>query len=294
MSERGVFAVDRGVFDHPKFKDEKRPKSKLEAWLWLLANAAWKTHRRRVSGKDFDLKRGQLVASTRFLAAKWQWSEPRVRRFLTVLKTDADSDAEIDTHTDAGVTVITIRKYTEYQRISLPRDADKDAAREGHTDAQSTQQRRKGEDKEDRESSVAKATGAARQSDVVDLRKQVFDIALPALLAQAHDERQARPIIGRWRKLTGNDDAALLVALQGAARAKPADLVEWMAKALSAKPPPLVRKNGTGWVVMHGSAEYQAWRDKAFKENSAERYKFPDKPGHEAHVPARWPSQVRQ
>jgi hypothetical protein len=71
-----------------------------------------------------ELKRGQVAASLRFMADKWQWREPRVRRFLKRLKTDA----MIDAATDAGITVITICNYDKYQKVSLPRDAQIDAA----------------------------------------------------------------------------------------------------------------------------------------------------------------------
>lgn len=151
MSERGVFAVDRGIFEHPKFKEAKQPLSKLEAWMWLLSSAAWKPHTRRVSGRSFELKRGQLVASTRYMAERWRWSEAKVRRFLDLLKTDADTDAEIDAVADAGVTVITIRKYDQYQRVSLPRDADTDADIGAKPDAVATQERRNKEDIQDKE-----------------------------------------------------------------------------------------------------------------------------------------------
>jgi hypothetical protein len=110
VSERGVFAVDRGVFNHPKFQSSE-PLTKLEAWLWLVSAAAWKPIRRRIAGRAVELRRGQLVASTRFMADRWRWKEPKVRRFLRLLKSDAHDDAQIDTQTDAGITVITIRKY---------------------------------------------------------------------------------------------------------------------------------------------------------------------------------------
>jgi hypothetical protein len=74
VSERGVFAVDRGVFDHPKFA-ERRPLTKLEAWLWLISSASWKPMVRRLSGRAVELQRGQLAASTRFLADRWHWTE---------------------------------------------------------------------------------------------------------------------------------------------------------------------------------------------------------------------------
>lgn len=48
MSERGVFAVDRGVWDHPMFADE--PFTEREAWLWMVSAAAWMSKRVRVAG----------------------------------------------------------------------------------------------------------------------------------------------------------------------------------------------------------------------------------------------------
>lgn len=132
MSERGVFALDRGVWDHPSFDDE--PLTQREAWFWLIGEASYKERVRRIGTVTVELQRGQVAASLRFLAAKWQWSEPRVRRFLNRLKTDA----MIDATADAGITVITICNYNKYQRVSLPSDAEPDA----ETDAAATQQRR--------------------------------------------------------------------------------------------------------------------------------------------------------
>lgn len=136
MSERGVFAIDRGWFDHPSFPRE--PFTHREAWAWLISEAAFKPVTRRVGSVTVSLERGQLAHSLRFMADKWQWSEPKVRRFLTRLKTDAMALVS----SDAGVTVVTVCNYSKYQRVSLPRDAASDA----QTDAAATQQRRKEED----------------------------------------------------------------------------------------------------------------------------------------------------
>jgi hypothetical protein len=191
MSERGVFAVDRGVFDHDKLKDEKAPLSKVEAWLWLLAAAAWRNHRRRVSGRNFDLKRGQLVASTRYMAERWRWNEARVRRFLQLLKTDAGGDAMIDAVSDAGVTVITIRKYDIYQRVSLPSDAPSDAVVTPPSDAVATQKRRNEEDREYRERDVG-GGGSAPSVETLSrgkslISKEAFDVSTQVLIAMGLD-----------------------------------------------------------------------------------------------------------
>lgn len=151
MSERGVFALDRGWFDHPSFARE--PFTEREAWAWLIAEAAFKERTKRIGSVVVKLDRGQVAASLRFMADKWDWSEPKVRRFLKRLKTDAMLTGE----TTQGITVLTICNYAKYQRVSLPRDAANDA----QTDAGATQERRKVEDtKSTEEDSEANASGA--------------------------------------------------------------------------------------------------------------------------------------
>lgn len=173
MSERGVFAVDRGIWDHDVLAD-RAPFSKREAWLWLISEAAWRPHRRRLAGHVIELVRGQLTHSLRFIGSKWHWSEARVRRFLDALS----SEGMIVVTTDAGVTVITICKYDDYQRVSLPSDAALDTRLQDDTtherrssDAAPTHERRKVEDKEYKEKNAA---NAAPQFPALDPEVEYF------------------------------------------------------------------------------------------------------------------------
>lgn len=109
MSERGVFAVDRGIFDHPIFAPE--PFTEREAWLWMLSAAAWTSKRVRIGKAMLGLKRGQLAFATRFLATKWKWAHSKVVRFLKKLKTDT----MIETLAKREATLITICNYDIYQ-----------------------------------------------------------------------------------------------------------------------------------------------------------------------------------
>jgi hypothetical protein len=172
VSERGYFVVDRGIWDHDVLADAK-PFSRREAWLWLVSEAAWKPHKRRIIGRSIELARGQYAGSLRFIASKWRWDNSRVRRFLDVLI----SAEMIDANTDAGVTVITICKYDEYQRISLPSDA----TRESDDDARTTQERRKVEDREDKESlsSLRSERAPARRPTRSRARAQLPDCWQP-------------------------------------------------------------------------------------------------------------------
>lgn len=114
MSERGVIAIDRGVFDHECFAPE--PFTEREAWMWLIAEAAWKVRTRRVGHFVVELKRGQLAASVRFMADKWQWHYSRVVRYLDKLR----KHAMIETEAKQGLTTITVINYDAYQKVSLP------------------------------------------------------------------------------------------------------------------------------------------------------------------------------
>ncbi len=119
MSGRGVFAVDRGIFTDDRFADE--PLTEREAFLWLVAEAAWKARRVRSGAAAVELSRGQLCHSVRFMAEAWRWSKSRVDRFLSKLER-WDTIVRIG---GTAVSVITVCGYDEIQRVALPeRDSD--------------------------------------------------------------------------------------------------------------------------------------------------------------------------
>jgi hypothetical protein len=172
MSERGVFAVDRGVFDHPMFAPE--PFTEREAWLWMVGAAAWKPGRVRVGRHPVDLLRGQLAFATRFMATRWRWSEARVRRFLKRLQ----SDAMVSIQTTRETTHITICNYDKYsfgRRTDVPEiDAPNVTT--------ATHPRRKEEEgkelkKEEEKKTVFRAVVPTRPSDETDF--QEFKKAYP-------------------------------------------------------------------------------------------------------------------
>lgn len=128
----GFYQMYRGWMENPVFAGESF--SRAQAWCWLIEYAVWKERKIDVRGRTVTLERGQLCYSTRYLATAWGWSEAKVRRFTTRLKTDAMIDAE----SDAGQTLITICNYDKYQATPDTSDAPSDALR----DAEATQERR--------------------------------------------------------------------------------------------------------------------------------------------------------
>jgi hypothetical protein len=105
----GWLAVHRQWFAHPVFRDE--PFTEREAWLWLMAQAAWCPRQRRIGNYVVNLSAGQTAVSIRFLAVAWQWEQTKVVRFLKRLKTAT----LIRTETATGITTITICRYKELQ-----------------------------------------------------------------------------------------------------------------------------------------------------------------------------------
>ncbi|MCK1445408.1 hypothetical protein IVB43_23775 [Bradyrhizobium sp. 48] len=225
MSERGVFAFDRGIWDHPSFANE--PLTEREAWAWLIGEASFKARTKRIGSVVLELKRGQVAASLRFMADKWQWSEPRVRRFLKRLKTDA----MIDASTDAGITVITICNYDKYQKVSLPRDAAIDAP----SDAAATQQRRKVESTESTEGSseLRSAPPPAIAPVYTDSRHELWGEGVPILVSMGVAEKQSRTMIGTWLKATKDDAQAVLGAIQRARDNRIHNPIPWITKGLT-------------------------------------------------------------
>lgn len=142
-----MFAVHRGVFDHPIFAPE--PFTEREAWLWMLSAAAWADKRVRVGRAVVDLKRGQLAFALRFLAVKFQWTDSKVRRFLKRL----ESDAMVAVSATREATQVTICNYDKY---AFGRRSD-DAQTDAQVDEPPTHQRRKEEEpKKDNNQEVSK------------------------------------------------------------------------------------------------------------------------------------------
>lgn len=79
--------------------------------MWLVMEASWKDRTKRIGSVVVDLKRGQLAASIRFMADAWGWEKSTVDRFLKRL----EKRDMIGTDSGTGVSIVTIRKYNDYQ-----------------------------------------------------------------------------------------------------------------------------------------------------------------------------------
>lgn len=109
MAESGYIRLHRAIWDHPVFRKEAF--TEQQAFEWLISFAAWKPRQQRLGDHLIKLERGQVVGALRFLAENWRWSKSKVERFLERLKTEQ----MIETHTETGITIITVCNYDEYQ-----------------------------------------------------------------------------------------------------------------------------------------------------------------------------------
>lgn len=100
--------------EHPML--DKGPYDRRSAWLWLIANAAWRDKRINHKGRPILLKRGQVLAGRKYLAETWGWGEQMVRSFLLMLQ----HEHMVETNQSNGhfANVITICNYEKYQSVS--------------------------------------------------------------------------------------------------------------------------------------------------------------------------------
>lgn len=155
---KNFLPLSRRVFLHPFWK-EKRVFSRAEAWIDLIRTANWQAGEVLVRGKLIPPNRGELVASLRFLAERWQWSPMKVSRFIRRLETETMTQGV----TRHGESILTVTNYAAYNRASgnnetplVPetrqqRDGDETVTRQrrdrGETEAR---QNKEGEDRKDR------------------------------------------------------------------------------------------------------------------------------------------------
>lgn len=125
------FAVSRTVFEHHIVgaaqavnpADENRGAySKMEAWLDLIAMAAYEPTKVMNKGREQTLEPGQLMGGVGFLADRWNWSTETVRWFLrqlqfTLMITRFCATQKASRNTNQ-VQVLTISNYRNYQLLT--------------------------------------------------------------------------------------------------------------------------------------------------------------------------------
>jgi hypothetical protein len=194
----GYFRLSRKMFDGgDDFWTEKRVYSRAEAWIDLLAMASWRPRVQSIKGVLIPLGRGQLLASLRFLGARWQWSKGKVERFLETLETRGRVERKPDHAAGHLGPVLTISNYDAYQG-SQAEDGTADGTVTGHrrdSDGTVTGQRERSKEgersKEQKERTLfpAAAVGDGPRSKDEPLPLLPSDLAAIPGMPEAWEER---------------------------------------------------------------------------------------------------------
>jgi hypothetical protein len=151
----GFVPIERELF-HTPFWLLERVYSEFEALIDLKREARYseKPKFHKVNGNFVEVKRGQIMASVRFLSSRWGWSNTKVTGFLSSL--EKMGFATVDKR--QGVTVITILSTASYEtciykpttgsdRQRLPSDTSRQGS-DGQRQAATKQEERKEEGEE--------------------------------------------------------------------------------------------------------------------------------------------------
>ena len=109
MTNNGYIKIYKKIFKSPIFRPQIM--SEREAFIWMIANAAFVKNKGRFGNFLIELERGQLVGGSDYLSDIFMWNPSRVRRYIKRLQ----KDEMIDVQTDEGITIISIRNYNDYQ-----------------------------------------------------------------------------------------------------------------------------------------------------------------------------------
>lgn len=148
----GYVRIHRALRGHPAFRND----AEAMAFAWLVMGAAWQLTRVRYKERLIVLQRGQIAVSQRDMARALDRDKAWVERLWKRLK----SEAMIAATSEAGVAVITICNYNEFQAESNSREALDEASNEaGARQGQGTEQV-KGKREEER---ISASQSIARQ-----------------------------------------------------------------------------------------------------------------------------------
>lgn len=106
------------IWLHRRLYKNKQLKTFWEksAFIFLVTHAEWRDRDFMLpNGKTVALKRGQILASERWLAEELEVSRKKIRGLISKLKSDENEGPMVVPEKGPGATVLTICNYNEYQ-----------------------------------------------------------------------------------------------------------------------------------------------------------------------------------
>lgn len=119
MSE-GWIKLHRKLFDHWLW--DNKPKSKFEAWLWIIQKSNHSDNKFMLGNQLIDVKRGQIITSEKKMMALFKWSKSKLRNFLKTLQ----NESMIEIFSDPKKTTLTVCNYGVYQELETSKRPVKD------------------------------------------------------------------------------------------------------------------------------------------------------------------------
>ncbi len=127
--------------------NEERVYSKAEAWLDLIQMARFEAKKEMINNRVIEVQRGELPASNRFLQLRWNWSNSKVSNFVKTLV----QQGMITSQNDRGITIISLCKYDEYNKIDNSENDTEATLKRQQGDTEATLKRQKKELKKEKE-----------------------------------------------------------------------------------------------------------------------------------------------
>jgi hypothetical protein len=205
----GYVRIHRTLIGHPAFRND----AEAMAFAWLVAKAAWRSTRVRYKARGICLERGQLAISVRDFADAMDRDKAWIERLLKRLR----AETMIETVTEAGITVLTICKYDQYQSEPILCETPSETPREtGARQRQDTEQEgNKGKKKlklpdwvPEEEYLAFRKMRKAMKVPYTEEAESGIIADLKQLKAEGHDLKKVllKAVKRGWRGVFGDDD----------------------------------------------------------------------------------------
>lgn len=127
MKTHGFIQLSRKQFaGDDDLWDDGTPFDSRSAWTWLIQQAAWKDSTYHTEFRLDALKRGEFVASLRYLGERWGWDKMRVSRYLKMLE---KARRVVRQRTGHHGTVYLLVKYDTYNPPPMQRETGTETVR---------------------------------------------------------------------------------------------------------------------------------------------------------------------
>ncbi len=192
--------------------------------MWMISKAAYEDTTHRVGDEVISVPRGTFMVTLRELQSTFMWaSDTRVRNFLKRLKNERMIRWEIVGRKNAPKTHVTICNYNDFQSSERTNERTEKRTENAPSGAVNKQ-----------DNNIT-TLPIGRDGDAVeDFAKELFDRGVAYLGRHGLSERNAKSLVGKWRK--DATDREVFDAFAAASRQGVTEPVAWITARLKPKP----------------------------------------------------------